>query len=267
MELNQMLSNVVGKSSTCPTPSRKCEDCGNDINPFEIELFGVKKWMTGNCKCVTDKYDRELEEQKQKEKQDRLDRIFKQSRLGERFKNSTFQTYTATAETRPFATRLYGFAKNFRDNKNKSILMTSHPGTGKTLLASCVVNELLSKGIPSIFVIVPDLLTQIRATYNRNSLDTEGKIMSGLSDCELLVLDDIGAERHSDKDDWATEKLFSIINSRYIGMKATIFTTNCTLAELKEKLGDRTFSRICEMTEGMRLDMNTISDFRLSGLR
>jgi DNA replication protein DnaC len=46
-------------------------------------------------------------------------------------------------------------------------------------------------------------------------------------------------------------------------MKATIFTTNCSMKELADKLGDRTFSRICEMTEGLRFEMNNVKDFRM----
>ena len=245
---------------TCQMASRNCEYCGKEVKPFEIQWLGRAKWFSGTCPCVAERYKQEEEATERYNKQRKLENLFKQSRLGERFKNSTFDKYTPTDKTKPFSDLLINFCNDFKNKKNQSILMSSHPGTGKTLLASCVVNKLVSKGISSIFIIVPDLLGQIRATYNRSNNETEDSIMAGLNECELLVMDDIGAENTTD---WATEKLFNIINNRYINCKSTIFTTNCSLGELKSKLGDRTFSRIYEMTEGNRLDMNGIEDFRL----
>lgn len=243
--------------------NRTCEQCGKTIMPQKIELFGIVKYIYPICKCEGDKIREREELNAREEKKRRLERLFNQSRLGERFKNCTFENYPQIPETKDIYTTLKNYAENFSNNRNKSILLLSHPGTGKTYLSSCIVNKLITKGIVSIFVVVPSLLDQIRASYDKDNSDTEAKIMSGLHECDLLVLDDLGAERHREKDDWGTEKLYSIINSRYTNMKATIFTSNCTLKELSDKLGDRTFSRIAEMTEGLRFDMNNVKDFRL----
>lgn len=203
------------------------------------------------------------EQQESYTRRQKLEMLFKQSRLGERFRSCTFDNYPRIPETEHIYMALSDYTDSFSQNRNKSILLLSHPGTGKTYLASCVVNRLVSVGIAAIFIVVPDLLNQIRATYDKSNRETEERIMYGLVEADLLVLDDIGAERHRDKEDWGTEKLYSIINSRYNNMKATIFTTNCSMKELADKLGDRTFSRICEMTEGLRFEMNNVKDFRL----
>jgi DNA replication protein DnaC len=73
----------------------------------------------------------------------------------------------------------------------------------------------------------------------------------------ILILDDLGAEKISD---WVREQLYIIINRRYENMLPTIVTTNCTTAELVERLGERTVSRLIEMTDAYKI---TTDDYRL----
>jgi DNA replication protein DnaC len=120
----------------------------------------------------------------------------------------------------------------------------------------------VNNGISAIFVVVPDLLSQIRDSFNSNQC-SELSILRGLLECELLVLDDIGSEHHKGKEDWAYEKLYQIINARYNHEKATIFTTNCSLQELDDKLSFRTFSRIIEMSDNLIFDMNDFKNWRM----
>jgi DNA replication protein DnaC len=219
------------------------------------------------CKCESEKLKREEEEEKEKQRKIRLDRLFKQSRLGERFKTATFDKFKVVEANRAVFDKMQDYAENFNQHKTESIFLHSHPGTGKTFLASCVANKLMSNGRSVIFLCVPDLLSQIRATYNKaNAEHTEERLMSGLSECELLILDDIGAEKHTSSDDWANEKLFQIINNRYLNNKAIIFTTNLNANELHQKLSARTFSRICEMCNRDFVDMNVIKDIRIYGI-
>lgn len=248
--------------------SKICNDCGNTIlekalyNPIlkkEIRIYPI-------CQCEAEKIRQEEELQKQKERQNRLDNLFKQSRLGERFKSATFNNFKISPENKQFHDKMKDYAVNFEDHRIESVLMHSHPGTGKTYITSCVANELLGKGKSVIFVVVPDLLSDIRNTYNSNNPKSEERIMYGLLECDLLILDDIGAERHTSSDDWANEKLFQIINNRYLSNKAIIFTTNLDANELHQKLSARTFSRICEMTNKDFIDMNGIKDIRIYGI-
>jgi DNA replication protein DnaC len=251
---------------TTARDSRICPDCGAEIKPYYLELY--KKTFWPMCKCEGDK-DRAIEARlQQEERQRKLDTLFQQSRLGEKFKNATFENYKRREDTEKVYQFLKKYAENFRDYGSKSVLLLSHPGTGKTLLASCVVNHLLSKNITAVFVDVPDLLGKITATYNSDSKETEERILWGLCECDLLVLDDIGAERHKvagadAADDWANEKLYRIINGRYKDSKPILYTTNNSLKMLNTRLGDRTFSRIAEMTEELSFSMEHVPDFRM----
>ena len=244
-----------------------CTECGKILKEKQIDMFNHVLKIFPICKCESERLKREEEAEKEIERQIRLERLFKQSRLGERFKTATFDKFKVVEENKAVFDKMQDYATNYNLHKTESIVLHSHPGTGKTFLASCVANSLMSNGRSVIFVCVPDLLSQIRGTYNKaNAEHTEERLMSGLSECELLILDDIGAEKHTSQEDWANEKLFQIINNRYLNNKAIIFTTNLNANELHQKLSARTFSRICEMCNRDFVDMNRIKDIRIYGI-
>jgi DNA replication protein DnaC len=68
--------------------------------------------------------------------------------------------------------------------------------------------------------------------------------MERVSKADLLVLDDLGAEKPTE---WALEKIYQIVNSRYESLGPMIITTNLDLNSLERLLGERTFGRILEM--------------------
>lgn len=115
-------------------------------------------------------------------------------------------------------------------------------GTGKTMLAAAIANELINNHKRSAkFATSLDILDEIRATYDSHNEDSESRLLSDLVNTEFLVIDDFGTERVSD---WAGEKFYQIVNKRYINKKVTFFTSNFDLKTLK--YDDRIQSRIRE---------------------
>ena len=126
-------------------------------------------------------------------------------------------------------------------------------GSGKTTQAlfmlleemkqQFITHELVSDKY--IFISVPELLFQIKQTYNKTNSMTEEEIIEKYSEADFLILDDFGVERTTD---WSFQLLYIIINRRYDNMKKTVFTSNFSLGELAERLGDeRLTSRIQHM--------------------
>ncbi|MGM9923066.1 MAG: ATP-binding protein, partial [Bacillus sp. (in: firmicutes)] len=105
----------------------------------------------------------------------------------------------------------------------------------------------------------------LKSTYNKASEQTEEELLSHLERMDLLVLDDVGAEKTKKEDDefsWAKSKMFEIIDSR-IG-KHTIYTTNFEHTELLKMYGERNFSRMMENThvEKMNGENYRLRDFK-----
>lgn len=133
------------------------------------------------------------------------------------------------------------------------LLFTGPVGSGKTFLACCIANALLEKGYPVLFVIVPDLLDQIRFTYNysRSPADlTEQDLLETARLAPLLILDDLGVHNYTE---WVRNRLYTILNYRVNYALPTIITTNINLEDLEEYLGERTTSRIYQMCRPYRL--------------
>lgn len=132
----------------------------------------------------------------------------------------------------------------------KSLFIHGKCGTGKTYLAAAIVREelALDRHADVFMVDVDDLLSEIKSTFdqNANPAKTEQELIEWYVGVETLCLDDIGAEKVTD---WSASVLRRIINKRDGGEMRTIFTSNYSLDELTERLGDRIASRISGMCE------------------
>lgn len=102
----------------------------------------------------------------------------------------------------------------------------------------------------AIFRTTPDLLSQLRDCYNGNA--SEYALISTFGDIPLLALDDIGAE-HIKSSDWIASRMYQILNRRNGNGLPTVFTSNLTLDELAERIGERVVDRIFEMCSPARI--------------
>ncbi len=132
------------------------------------------------------------------------------------------------------------------------------PGTGKSHLAAAAVVTIIQRTrARAIFVDTRDLLRLIRHSFNETTRTTEYEVLRPVMDAELLVLDDLGAERPTE---WVEETMNLIINTRYSEERRTIITTNYPDGPsddpntLECRIGFRMRSRVAEMCEFIELD-------------
>ncbi len=109
-------------------------------------------------------------------------------------------------------------------------------GNGKTHLAAAIANHVANLGEPVLFVVVPDLLDHLRATFNPASGVRYDKRFDEVKTAPLLVLDDLGTESATG---WAREKLYQLFNYRYNARLPTIITTATPIDELDPRLATR----------------------------
>lgn len=117
--------------------------------------------------------------------------------------------------------RAFTFARNFAANPQDWIAFTGAYGCGKTHLAAAIANERVGQGEPALFVVTPDLLDHLRATFNPNSLTPYDKRFDEVRKAPLLILDDLGTQSATP---WAEEKLYQLFNHRYNARLPTVIT-------------------------------------------
>jgi hypothetical protein len=116
------------------------------------------------------------------------------------------------------------------------LVFTGDYGCGKTHLAAAIANELAGWGHPVVFVVVPDLLDHLRAAFAPQSTVSYDKQFDDVRTADFLVLDDLGTESATP---WAREKLYQIINYRYVGRLPTVITTSSKPHQLDPKIATR----------------------------
>jgi DNA replication protein DnaC len=205
-----------------------CPVCNQVVPKKHLSILGVPKVIQPRCKCEVEHWERGIMVAVEKQQKDEIERKFSFSALGERFNDCRFGTFAIREGAELAARMCAGYAKNFDDYGGDSLLIWGTPGNGKSHLAAGVCHVLKDNGKIPVFQSVPELLERIRSTFS-NKKETEKEIMDALRDCDLLVMDDIGAEKISD---WVLETLFRIIDGRYRAKKPTLFTTNFSPMEL-----------------------------------
>lgn len=184
------------------------------------------------CECTR----AELEEKRQ-----RL--LLERSQLTD-LRHFTFERWLRKVkEGRPPATSpdaAYTIARKFAADPHFTdrpwLFLYGSKGTGKTHLAAAIGNERIRLGQPAIFMVVPDLLDHLRATFNPTSDTTYDELFESLRNTQLLILDDLGTQSASP---WAREKLYQLINHRYNRRIPTVITMNVEADEIDPRLWSR----------------------------
>ncbi len=137
--------------------------------------------------------------------------------------------------------RNFDFCKEYAENftaKSEGILMSGATGLGKTHLSLAIASRVLEKGYSVIYGSAPELLRIIEREYfGKSDKDT----MSALIGCDLLILDDLGAEMEKQLYD---SLLYEIINSRVSRGLPMIVSTNYSTSELTKHYSDKICSRL-----------------------
>lgn len=126
------------------------------------------------------------------------------------------------------------------------VLWSQGYGTGKTHLASAIANEARRRGWIVESWLMPEFLSKVRASYDKDSEHDEYSIVRQATGAHLLVLDDLGKE-HVVTEAWYQEKVYRIVNARY-QRGPLVITTNTDIADLAKRIGGAAFSRLWEMT-------------------
>ena len=124
---------------------------------------------------------------------------------------------------------------DFRREGRGLYIFSRTRGSGKTMLACCVANEVLKKYDTVVkFISVPDYIELIKEKDEASKEKQEAIMNAG-----LLILDDVGAQ--VENKDWITTALFRLIDRRYTNHYPTIFTSNVCIDELKTdwRISDR----------------------------
>ena len=122
------------------------------------------------------------------------------------------------------------------------IWLSGTDGAGKTHLAVAAAVARQEAGDEVFWASVADLLDHLRATFAPDSPITHDDLLWRIKTVNLLVLDDMGAERTSD---FAEEKLFQILDYRYAEQLPTIITT--ASLDVTARKRPRIFSRLSDV--------------------
>lgn len=235
----------------------KCDKCGRTYDYFEFDT-GYK--VKDGCDCEMIELAKQKKEANEKRiKSSKANSIFKKSIINDDLANCTFENYNATNDELAKAKALCErYANNFNLDNKQSLLLQGSFGTGKSHLSMSIVKKVREQGHSALYMNVPQLISTIKGTYNKDTNLTEQELNRIISEVDLMVFDDFGINMN----EFATGKMFELIESR-VG-KHNIYTTNLNAQELsKNKDAQRIFSRMMSNTTLLKMNGD---DFRMRGI-
>lgn len=228
----------------------KCHGKKQTRLPASAMTDGKEMVVRCICKCQVEENRRREEEEERRKAMERIERLRNSSLIDDKLKDARLKTFQKDTDNQKVFTLAERYVQRFDEmyEKRQGILFWGTVGTGKSYTAACIANELLDRTIPVVMTSFVKILQNIQGNQ-----EEEKVIMSRLNDAKLLIIDDLGTERNTD---YALEKVYNIIDSRYRSGKPLILTTNMTLKEMQETTDiryKRIYDRIFEMCFPVRV--------------
>jgi DNA replication protein DnaC len=212
----------------------------------KITICEVEKVVPVVCKCRAAELERQKEIDCRNNQQKRINQLIREGVYETGYSDCTFANDDGKNSKISKTCRRYVDKWEEVKAKNIGLMFYGPKGTGKSFFAYSIANSLIAKGVP---VCITSFTRLLNAAM---SLDKRQSIIDRLNVYDLLVLDDIGAERQNDKGgvSYSQEQMFNIINGRYGIKKPLIVTTNYdveTFSNPSDIAYGRIYDRILEM--------------------
>lgn len=219
---------------------------------YEVKYsqIGVGKcWVFDNCTKCADEANEKAKIKAEKEEADRdienkrkhREYIRVNAGISKRNLYKTFDDYICSNEGQSKAKNdCVRFVNEFPCER--SMIMVGGVGTGKTLLASAMIDSLVDNNHCEMIKTI-DIVREMKSTWSKDSERTEESLIKHYRSLDLLILDEVGSQFGSD-----TEKLFifDIIDGRYQDMKQTVLISNLDIDGIKDVIGERCVDRLRE---------------------
>lgn len=223
--------------------SSECDNCqgGDKCQRLKDCDKGLKVVVDkkGRAKiCLCSMYLANLQQKK-------IERQIVSAHVPKQYRNSAWCDYKRTNANNA----AIQFARKSLED-GSSLFLQGKCGTGKTFLAAIVANESIKLGKNVIFSTAPEILADIKSTFDGNNAET-AQILKTIKEIPVLVIDDFGAETATK---WTAEQFFVIVNYRYNEELQTIFTSNHSLEKIKERfnnVSEETGTRIVARIKAM----------------
>lgn len=172
-----------------------------------------------------------------------------ESTLGDGLRYCTFDTFSLDyypAENvggkvpRETMKAILAYCREYADSFSKfsaNLIFTGGTGLGKTHLSAAIGHVVSSKGKSVVYDSAQKICSDCRRAIYSSAYDAADKYY----DCDLLIIDDLGAEVPND---YTVSALTELINRRLVSGYPTIISTNLELAKINSVYGARLFSRI-----------------------
>ncbi|MCP4132988.1 MAG: ATP-binding protein [bacterium] len=237
----------LGRVPLSPCPKcvvPKCK-CGGE-DPYFYYEDTIK-----NCFC------REI-----RMKIDKINKIYTQSGIDKKFRWKLLGDYEGRNKlTNEAKNAAYDIVTKF-PNVRKGLFLWGNPGTGKTLLSSIILTELIKRhAIQGRFIkISRTFFGRLKASFveGSNNYGEANMIEKEMAEVDILIIDDFGIQRDSP---WEQETLYNLVDARYEAEKFTIFTSNNNPVKAFQELSQgRILSRIKEMCRIMEISGDDYRD-------
>lgn len=175
-----------------------------------------------------------------------LRRLMDRAAIPPRFLHCNFDTFRVESHEQQAAFAVCRqYAADFRQmhTQGTCLVLRGNIGTGKNHLACAIARQVSEQGYSCLMLTVAEIIQRIRATWDRQTEETQAEITSRFGDIDLLILDEVGRQYGSE-----SEKiiLFQVIDARYRAMRPTIVLSNLAPQEIADYLGAAAYDRLRE---------------------
>ncbi|MCI7000141.1 MAG: ATP-binding protein [Clostridiales bacterium] len=237
----------------------KCRTPKEALYPTDLQAQGFTKHPV-MCKCAAERREREEAKRREYERMSYMTMLRSEAFRDMPASGWRFESATVTT---PQLAKARGYAQNWDEFKKAGIglLLFGNVGTGKSYAAGCIANALIDRLESVLFVGMSDVVNHMQGNFGSD----RDRYMKSLMRPDLLILDDLGAERNTS---FGRERVFDVVDKRLLSGKPMIVTTNIPLSVMKQAadLDDRRiFDRILEvcvpiMFDGDSLRKSTAAD-------